>query len=294
MTKKIAHVSQRKIKTVSELVGLIKNKRTILIASIKNIRASQYQEIAKKLRGRAIVKVPKKNMIFKALDSSGNETVKKLKEHIKESYAVLFSDIDSFELAAELISKKTLTKAKTGQEATEDIEISAGPTDLVPGPAISELGALGIQIQIDKGKINIKEPKVIVKKGEKISQATADVMNKLDIKPFSIGFMPVAAFDTKEGKIYVDIKIDREETIKEMKNAFGKALPFAVSIGYATNDTIKLLIGKAGIHEKALERFIKAEKGEDVNDKKDGVNNINSSINNKENSQELNIQENSN
>ena len=68
MTKKIAHVSKRKIKTVSELAELIKNKRTILIASIKNIRASQYQEIAKKLRGRAIVKVPKKNMIFKALD----------------------------------------------------------------------------------------------------------------------------------------------------------------------------------------------------------------------------------
>lgn len=261
MTKKTAYVSKGKIRTVSELAELIKNKRTMLIASIKNIRASQYQGIVKKLRGRAVVKVPKKNIIFRALDSSGNETVKKLKEYIKESYAVLFSDIDSFELAAELISKKTLIKAKAGQEAPEDIEIPAGPTDLVPGLAISELGALEIQIQIDKGKINIKEPKVIVKKGEKISRAAADVMNKLDIRPFSIGFMPVAAFDKKEGKIYVDIKIDREETIKEIRNAFGKALPFAVNIGYAINDTIKLLIGKAGIHEKVLEKFIDSKSG---------------------------------
>ncbi|MFH1311266.1 MAG: 50S ribosomal protein L10 [Nanoarchaeota archaeon] len=254
--EKTRHVSEGKVRTVSELTELIKNKKTILLASIKDIPASQYQELVKKLRGRAVVKVPKKNIIFRALDSSGNEKIKKLKEKINENYAVLFSDIDSFELAAELVGKKILTKAKTGQEAPEDIEVHAGPTDLIPGPAISELGALGIQIQIEKGKIHIKENKVIVKKGEKISQSASDVMNKLDIKPFSIGFIPIAIFDTKEGKIYVDIKIDREETIKEIKNLFAKALPFAVNIGYVTSDTIKLLINKAGVYEKVLEGFI--------------------------------------
>jgi len=246
------HVSEIKKETVKELISLIKEKRTILIASIKNIPASQFQEISKKLRGKAIVKVPKKNLIFRALEHSGEGKLKEIEEQIKENVAVLFSDMDCFELAAELVKNKTPAKAKAGQEAPEDIEIPAGPTELVPGPAISELGALGIQIQIDKGKITIKEPKIVAKKGAKISSGAADIMNKLDIKPFTISLIPLAGYDSHEKKLYLEIKIDREKAIEELKKAFGKALPFAVSIGYACTDTISFLIQKAGRHEKAI------------------------------------------
>ena len=252
-----------KIKSVQELSDLIKNNKTILLASIKDLPASQFQEIGKKLRGKAVVKVPKKNLMFRALDESGNDAVKKLKEQITENVAILFSNFDCFELAGELIQSKSPAKAKAGQEAPEDIEIPEGPTDLVPGPAISELGALGIQIQIEKGKINIKAPKVIAKEGEKISAGAADIMNKLDIKPFSIGFVPLSAFDIKEGKLYLDIKIDKEKTLEELKTSFGKALALAVEIGYTSEDTIKFLVGKAGSHEKVLEKLEAKEKVEE-------------------------------
>ncbi|MCK5043491.1 50S ribosomal protein L10 [Candidatus Pacearchaeota archaeon] len=248
-------VPEEKIKIVEELSNLIKNKKTILVASIKNIPASQFQEIGKKLRGKAIIKVPKKNLIFRALDSSQNEKVKKLKEGIGDSVAVLFSDLDCFELALELIEKKSPVKAKVGQEAPEDIEVHEGPTELVPGPAISELGALGIPIQIEKGKIHIKTSKVIVKEGKEISEAAVGIMNKLDIKPFSVGFVPLIAFDNQESKLYSNIKIDREGTLEELKNAFGEALSFAVEISYACGDTIEFLIRKAGSHEKVIENL---------------------------------------
>ena len=160
--------NKRNVKTVEDLKNLIETKKTILIASIKNLPASQFQEISKKLRGKAIVKVPKKNLILRALDSSSKAAIKDLKEKVEDSVTILFSDLDAFELASELLNNKSPAKAKTGQEAPEDIEIQAGPTDLIPGPAISELGALGIKIQIEKGKITIKEPRVIAKKGGKI------------------------------------------------------------------------------------------------------------------------------
>ncbi len=249
------HVSPAKKETVKELTNLIKEKRTILIASIKNIPASQFQEISKKLRGKAIVKVPKKNLIFRALDSSEDGKLKEIEKQIQENVAVLFSDMDCFELAAELVRNKTAAKAKAGQEAPDDIEIPAGPTELVPGPAISELGALGIQIQIDKGKITIKEPKIIAKKGQKISSGAADIMNKLDIKPFSISLVPLAGYDNHEKKLYLNIKIDREKTLEELKRAFGKALPFAVAIGYISKDTIAFLIQKAGLQGRAIEKL---------------------------------------
>ena len=255
--KKTTQVSKKKKTLVSEFVELIKKKRTILVASIKNIPSSQYQEIGKKLRGKAIVKVPKKSIIFRALDDSGIEEIKKLKSQIKDSTAILFSDIDSFELAAELVGKKSPAKAKPGQEAPSDIEIPEGPTDLVPGPAISELGALGIKIQIEKGKIMIKEPKIIVKEGEKISHAAAEMMNKLGIKPFSVGFIPLAAFDATEKKVYVNISIDKEGIVKELKDSFFRASGFAVNISYISSDTINFLIQKAGRQEKAMTNLIK-------------------------------------
>ena len=286
MAIKKTQVSEEKKNMVIDLLNLIKNKKTILIASIKNIPSSQYQEIVKKLREKAIVKVPKKNIVFRALDSSENEAIKKLRHHIKENIAVLFSDIDAFELAAELMSKKSPVKAKSGQESVKDIEIQEGPTDLIPGPAITELGVLGIQIKIEKGKIHIKEPKIIVKKGEKISAAAADIMNKFNIKPFSVGFIPLAAFDTKENKLYLDIKIDKKETLKDLKTAFGKALPFAVEIGYINEDTIKFMIRKAGAEGKVLERLAPKEEVNEQNAKSDEPLKTQETQTSKENSEE--------
>ncbi|MCH8317491.1 MAG: 50S ribosomal protein L10, partial [Bacteroidetes bacterium] len=121
------------------------------------------------------------------------------------------------ELAGDLIENKSPAKAKANQEAPEDIEILEGPTDLISGPVISEFGALGIPIKIDNGKITIKSSKIIVKKGEKISENAASMMGKLDIKPFSVGFIPLSAFDTKEKKLYLEMNINKEEAVKEFK-----------------------------------------------------------------------------
>jgi large subunit ribosomal protein L10 len=261
--EKTTHVSERKKKAVKELSELGKGKKTILVASIKNIPGGQFQEIVNKLRGKAVVKVPKRNLIHRALDSNKEENIPKLKEKIKSDFAILFSDIDAFDLAVELIKNQSPSKAKAGQIAPIDIEIQEGPTDLVPGPAISELGGLGIQIQIQGGKIHIKEPKVIVKQGDKISSEAAAVMSKLDIKPFSIGFTPICALDNQEKKFYSSISIDREGTLNGLKFAYAKALPFAVSINYISQDTIRLLLQKAARQEKRLIKVITGEPDEE-------------------------------
>ena len=259
-------IPKKKLEAVEDISKTTKSKNTILIASIKNLPSSQFNEIKKKFRGKAEIKVPKKSITLRAFNKLNNESLKQLEEQLKESIAILFSDLDSFELASELNENRSAIKAKAGQEAPEDIEIPAGPTELVPGPAISELGALGIQIAIEGGKINIRVPKIIVKKGQKISQNAIDVMNKLDIKPFTVGFEPIAAFDMKEGKLYLNIKVDKKQTLENLKFAHGKALPFAVAIEYISKDTIKLLIQKAGMHEKVFGRI--AESQSDSGNKK--------------------------
>ena len=254
--KREKQIQKKKTRAVDELVELASTKRTILIASTKNLPDSQFQDIRKKLRGKVIIKVPKKSIMFRAIEKIEKGAIKHLKEQITGDIAIIFSDLDAFDVATELVKNKVAAKAKIGQEAPTDIEIEVGPTDLVPGPAISELGSLGIQIEIKEGKIHIRKPKVIAKKGEKISEGAAGIMNKLDIKPFTVGFEPLVAFDTKEEKMYLNIKIDPQGTIAELKYAFNRALAFVVSIGYANEDTIKFLISKASSHEKALSNLI--------------------------------------
>jgi ribosomal protein L10 len=254
-----APIPESKINIVKQLAELLKTKKTILVASIKNLPAAQLQEISKSMRGKAIIKIPKKNLFFRAIDSIEDGDIVKLKEQFDNSVAILFSDEEGFELSAELLKNKSPAKAKAGQEAPMDIEVPAGPTDLMPGPAISELGALGIQVQIEKGKITIKAPKVIVKEGQKISQEAADVMNKLDIKPFSIGLVPLSVFDNESKKIYLEIKINPEEAVADLKSSYGKVLAFAVEIGHVNKETITFMLGKASAYEKALSALIKTE-----------------------------------
>lgn len=255
----VENIPKKKIETVKELADLIKSKRTVLIADISGIPGSQFQQISKKLRGKAKIKIPKKNLLSLAVKKAGVEKTKEIDEKFGGANAILFSDMDSYELAGELIKRKTPSKAKVGQIAPTDIEIPAGPTDLVPGPAISELGALGIQIQIQGGKIEIKEPKVVAKEGEEISQGAADILGKLDIKPFTIGFSPLCAYDSEEGMFYEEIIIDSEKTIESLKDSFARSLGFAVSIGYVCNDTVRVMIQTAGAHEKRLSRIISGE-----------------------------------
>jgi len=258
-------VPEFKKKIVTELTDLIKKSKTILLASIKNLPASQFQEIGKKLRGKAIIKVPKKNLALRAIEKSGNEELKKLEAHLDNSIALLFSDLDTYELAAELLKNKSPAKAKPGQIAPIDIEISAGPTDLPPGPAISELGSVGLQVQIENGKITIREPRVIVSAGKIILQNAADVMSKLDIKPFSIGYIPVAGYDLEKNKLYLNIKINAEETKSNLKEAFSRALSFAVNISYYEIETTPLMIQKAASHEKKLLKIITGEPEKEEN-----------------------------
>lgn len=252
-------VPKKKLEEVKQLEELLNNNRTVLVASIKNIPSSQFQEINKKLRGKASVKVPKKSLLYRSLENYYSDEVEKLKQRIDESFALIFSDMEPFELAKELINNQRPSAAKAGQEAPDDIEIQEGETDLPPGPAISELGNLGLKTQVQKGKIYISESKVIVSKGEEISSEAASVMSKLEMKPFKIGFIPLCAYDSQEKTFYGEINIDVEGTRELMKEAYSKALAFAVEMNHASQETVSFLLGKAAAHEKAIENKLPSD-----------------------------------
>ncbi len=253
-------IPKKKLEQIERLVELIKNSNTIMVVSIKNLPSRQFQNIRKELKGKAEVVVAKKRALKKAIEESKQEGTEKLKDYLREDTAMLFSRQDAFELATWLAENKSPIKAKPGQIAEENVEVEEGATDLVPGPAISELGNLGIKIAVEEGKIAIKENKVIVKAGEKINGAAASIMTKLDIVPFEIGLEPIAIYDKNAEKIYVDVKINKKKTVEEMKASAMKALGLAQKIVYYCKDTIGYLLAKANADENALKKLIPEEK----------------------------------
>ena len=252
-------IPEKKLKAVKDLLHLIKTSKSIVVVYIKNLPTSQFQLIKKSLREKAEVKVVKKNIVIKAFDDSGVAKLQDFKKYIKEDSALMFSKDDAFELSAILARNKSKTKAKVGQEVDDDVEIEPGPTELVPGPIISELTALGLKFMIEDGKISIREKKKILKKGDKVTEQAASIMGKLDMKPVSVGLEPLAAYDIHDHKIYEDIKVDQTGIIEQMKFAAGKSLAFAVKFAYPVKETIGFLLGKAKSHEDALSKLIKSE-----------------------------------
>jgi len=259
-------ISEAKKELVKELVDKISSYRTVLIASCKGLPGKQFHDIKKKLRGSVEIKVSKKSIIYRAIDKIEKGAIKNLKEQIEADVVILFSNLDPFELSAILSDSQSAAKAKPGDIAPEDIEIEAGPTDLIPGPAISELGSIGLKVAVKEGKLEIMKGKIVVKKGEEIKANVASVLGKLNITPMKVGFVPLAAYDAQDDRFYVNIVVDKKRTLEALQEMIGKALGFAINVSYVTKETISYLIAKASGEEKALEKLIK-EKEEKVEEK---------------------------
>ncbi|MCK5321057.1 50S ribosomal protein L10 [Candidatus Pacearchaeota archaeon] len=250
------HVSEAKKQKVKELAAQMKRK-TVMIISIKSLPSAQFQDIKKKLRSKAKIQVAKKSLVDFALDHCGIKELHGLVPYVDDSTALLFSDADAFEISGILADEKSPAKAKAGQIAPNDIEVKAGPTELIPGPDISALSAVGLIPKVENGKIAVMQDKVIAKEGDEITEALASIMGKLDIIPFEVGVEPVAAY--MGGKVYADIKVDKVDALARLEESFGRAIAFSVELGIMNDSTVDFILAKANAHEGVVTRIITGE-----------------------------------
>ena len=247
-----AKVPEQKKKDVRELAGHVDKFKTICVVNMEGLPARQLQVIRNKVRDKATVRMSKKVIIQRALKDAKNKHAEALLEHLKGMPALLFSDVDAFELFQTLKSNQSPAAAKAGQISPRDIEIKAGPTSLTPGPAISTLSAVGLAAGVDAGKITIKKEKVIVKEGEEFTQPVVDVLNLLKIEPMKIGITLVAALQNEEIIISEVLDVDVEEFINKIAAAHSDAFKLAIGLNIVTPDTASFLITRAELDAKAL------------------------------------------
>ncbi|AEF96485.1 50S ribosomal protein L10 [Methanotorris igneus] len=245
-----------KIEEVKTLKELLKSKPVVAIVDMMEVPARQLQEIRDKIRGKMILRMSRNSLIIRAIKEVAEETnnpeFAKLADYVEKGAAILVTDMNPFKLFKELEASKTPAPIKGGAIAPCDIKVQKGSTGMPPGPFLGELKSVGIPAAIEKGKIVIKEDKVVVKAGEVVSHKLATILSTLGIKPIKVGLNLLAAYE--DGIIYTPdvLKIDEEEFISKIQNAYMHAVNLSVNAAIPTKATIEMLIQKAFLNARAV------------------------------------------
>jgi large subunit ribosomal protein L10 len=255
MSGKTTHVAEWKKDVVSEYVKLFAKYPIVGALNLENLPTRQLQTMRASMRDNNVIILTSKRRIMKIAIEKIKKTkpgIEKIEPYLLGMPALLFTQESPFKLYKNLQKSKSPAPAKAGQTAPKDIIVPKGPTPFAPGPVIGELGQLKIKAGIEGGKVAIKEDSVVVKQGEKISAKAASILTRLGIEPMEIGLDLVAAYE--EGTIYTRdiLGVDEKAYIESIKTAAHDSMAVAVHIGYASKDTINVLLGKAHNDAKAV------------------------------------------
>jgi large subunit ribosomal protein L10 len=243
-------VLDEKSSEVQAIKDIFKEYKSVGIANLKKVRASQLQELKKTMRGQVYLRVLKNTLFKIAIEEMNQAELKKLEEYLEGSNVFLFTDLNPFKLALMLERGKVRTFAKAGDTAAEDIVVPSSNTGQPPGPVISQLNAVGLPTRIENGSVWVSKDTLVVRRGEPINDRLAGVLSKLGIKSVELGISMRAVFDNGMMIPGEQLKVDVAATKRSVEISNQEAFALALEIGYASKDTIKPLLQRA--HQKAV------------------------------------------
>lgn len=235
-----------KAREVEEIQGLLEKYKTIGVAGLQKVRAAQLQELKKKLRDIAHLRVIKNTLMRRAVarcKSKGG--IENLEGQITGSNILLFTDLNPFKLVILLQKSRVQITAKAGDIASWDVVVPSGNTGLPPGPIISQLGGVGLPTRIESGSVWINRDTLVVKQGEVIDARLASVLSKLGIRPVEAGLIMKAVYD--DGLIITEeqLRIDLDEIQRNIQEAGVYAFNLSLNAAYPVPETIELLVQTA-------------------------------------------------
>ena len=240
---------EEKTSEVEQIQKVLVEYKSIGVASLRKVRATQLQELKKSLQGQVYMRVMKNTLTRIAIENLDNKDFKKLEPFLEGSNVLLFTNLNPFKLALLLEKGKVKTTAKSGDIAAMDVVVPQGNTAQPPGPIISQLNSVGLPTRIESGSVWVARDTLVVRKGEAINERLAGVLSKLGIKAVEAGLSMRAVYDeglmVMEDQLHIDIK----GTFSQLQQNQAEAFALAMGIAYPSVDTIKALLQTA--HQKA-------------------------------------------
>lgn len=257
-------IPQWKKNEVSSLIDLFKNNKNIAVIEVANLNDRQIQETRKLLRGKAVIRMSKKNLQLRAIEEYKKES-KKLNleifaENIPGQSALCFTNMDIFELKKVFNENEWMVPAKPDEVTPVDIWVPAGDTGLPTGQVISELNmTLKLPTRIQNDTIWIREDTRTHKAGDVVDVKQAAVLKKLGIKPIESLIKIHSAWSDgeiiPEDILYMNVDQFKQDLSKAYREAFG--ILFEIPVLF--EDMTKYYIQKAVANANLLNAIIFGE-----------------------------------
>jgi len=237
---------KKKIEQVKTTVEEMKSSPTVALIDLRKLPDSLLQKIRQRIRqDGGQIKILKKPVIERILQS--DKILSGYVSQAEKPLGLIFTPKSPVELYTFFKTNKKKRAAKVGDTAPKEIVVPEGETDLPPGPALSELKAAGINVQIKAGKIAVVKASVVAKEGEKITLQKAKALQTLGILPFEVYVDYILGYDGK----YVyqsDIFAITETLDADLQASLFDAFNVSVNAAYPTEANAEVLLGEA-VHQ---------------------------------------------
>mmetsp|Transcript_21363 Transcript_21363/g.35330 ORF Transcript_21363/g.35330 Transcript_21363/m.35330 type:complete len:321 (+) Transcript_21363:48-1010(+) len=254
----------------AKLTQLLEEYSKVFVVFADNVGSSQMQRTRVSLRGDAEVLMGKNTMIRKVLKSqlTKNPDLESLIETVKGNVGFVFTNRDLKDIRDRILANKVGAPAKAGTVAPVDVFVPAGGTGMDPSQT-SFFQALNIATKINKGQVEIVNNVHLVKKGEKVGSSEATLLSKLNINPFSYGFVILAVYDS--GSVFTPdiLDISDEDLAAKFQAGVSNVTAIALGASYPASIAVPHIIsdGFKNVLALALETdvmFPKAEKIKEI------------------------------
>lgn len=241
-------VPERKLQYAKRLNHYLDNYHKCLSIGVTNVGSKKIATSRKDLRSRDIHILMGKNTIIRKVLRVRAERLRaenpksKAADNAEAMLAMVegncgFVFIPKGESIGELreyiTSDKVQTAAKSGVIAPDDVRVPAGPTGQDPSQT-AFFQALDIPTKINRGQVEIVSDVLLLKKGEKVGRSAAELLVKLNIKPFYYGISVNHVYDN--GDVYPAAVLDLTDADIAMafNNATREVAALCLALNYPT------------------------------------------------------------
>jgi len=262
---------QRKQQYFVRLVKLLDEFPCILVVGADNVGSHHMQTIRRALRAKgAVLLMGKNTMIRKAIrgHTVNNPALEGLLPLIRGNIGFVFTKSDLADIKKIIAANRVEAPAKQGAVAPVKVVVPAMNTGLEPTQT-SFFQALNIQTKIARGQIEIVQDVNLIEEGQKVGASEANLLSKLNIKPFSYGLSLNMVYD--HGSIYSHKVLDLtdDDLLSKFSNGVRNVAAIGLQIGVPSLASLPHSIARGYKNVLAVSlatdyTFPKAQKVKDV------------------------------
>jgi len=236
MSEGEASGKERKQQYFAKLIKLLEDFPCILVVGADNVGSNHMQQIRKALRAKgAVLLMGKNTMIRKAVrgHSSNNPALDQLLPLVRGNIGFVFCKGELSEIKKILASNRVEAPARAGSISPIKVVVPAMNTGLEPTQT-SFFQALNIPTKIARGQIEIIQDITLLVEGQKVGASEANLLTKLNIKPFSYGLGLSQVYDN--GSLYSHTVLDKtdDDLIAQFHAGVKNIAALGLQIGYPT------------------------------------------------------------